>query len=449
MPGRIVTLGGEGFPPDWIQLGYTTTPASVINGFNVARQIIDSINNRPDYVTQFDAADFPGIVYFPGNSVLDTAGMTSFYFNDSSLEYIDFVFPSSTINYLLECFKDCHALRYAKIRFEDGISVSDARYLFNNCDKMYHCDIDISNLGNLEKLSYAFEGCEQLESITLENESLDDANHMLLDCTAIKEVNINFPNASYANNICENAAHDHTNGKFTVSIGADSTVCNYEEAFKGANISKKASIITLDHGYSFNSCFENAYVRGTIRTTRREGAYSDDMTSMFKGANIKADLELITNDEYSSGNCTSMFEDAYIYNEAADELLLPTNCNAMFKGSTFSMPDLGITGYFIFHLDTSNCEDFREMFMNSNVNRIHTVPSLISATQLDDMFKNTHITNTDTLNKLLLRLVNADAYTGTKTLAHLGFDSTNYPAATIQALSNYAAFTAAGWSIGY
>ena len=83
MPGRIVTLGGEGFPPDWIQLGYTTTPASVINGFNVARQIIDSINNRPDYVTQFDAADFPGIVYFPGNSVLDTAGMTSFYFNDS------------------------------------------------------------------------------------------------------------------------------------------------------------------------------------------------------------------------------------------------------------------------------------------------------------------------------------------------------------------------------
>ena len=445
MPGRIVTLGGEGFPPDWIQLGYTTTPASVINGFNVARQIIDSINNRPDYVTQFDAADFPGIVYFPGNSVLDTAGMTSFYFNDSSLEYIDFTFPSSTINYLLECFKDCHALRYAKIRFEDGISVSDARYLFNNCDKMYHCDIDISNLGNLEKLSYAFEGCEQLESITLENESLDDANHMLLDCTAIKEVNINFPNASYANNICENAGSDHTNGKFTVSIGADSTVCNYEEAFKGAIIAKNDSRITLDHGYSFNSCFENARVRGRIATTRREGAYSDDMTSMFKGATINAKLNLITNDEYSSGNCTSMFEDAYIYNDEVISLA-PTNCNSMFKGTSFVSVS---TGYFPFFLDSSDCQDFREMFMNSNVNRISTVPSLISATQLDDMFKNTHITNTDTLNKLLLRLVNADAYTGTKTLAHLGFDSTNYPAATIQALSNYAAFTAAGWSIGY
>ena len=447
MPGRIVTLGGEGFPPDWIQLGYSTTPASVINGFNVARQIIDSINNRPDYVTSFDAADFPGIVYFPGNSVLDIAGMTSFYFKDSSLEYIDFTFPSSTTSYLLECFKDCHALRYSKIRFEDGINVSDSRYLFQNCDKMYHCDIDISNLGNLEKFDSAFEGCSQLESITLENDNVDSATSMLKDCTAIKNVNINFSNASYANNICENAGSDHTEAKFTVSIGSDSTVCNYTEAFKGAIIAKNDSRITLDHGYSFNSCFENARVRGSIRTTRREGAYSDDMTSMFKGANIKARLNLIANDEYSSGNCTSMFEDAYIYNDAADDPLMPTNCNAMFKGSTFSQE--GISGYFIFHLDTSNCEDFREMFMNSNVNRIHLVPSLISATQLDDMFKNTHITNTDTLNKLLLRLVNADAYTGTKTLAHLGFDSTNYPVATIQALSNYSAFTAAGWSIGY
>lgn len=450
MPGRIVTLGGEGFPPDWIQLGYTTTPASVINGYNVARQIIDSINNRPDYVTSFDAADFPGIVYFPGNSVLDIAGMTSFYFKDSSLEYIDFTFPSSTISYLMECFKDCHALRYAKIRFEDGINVSDARYLFNNCDKMYHCDIDISNLGNLEKFDSAFEGCSQLESITLENDNVDSTTSMLKDCTAIKDVNINFSNASYANNICENAGSDHTEAKFTVSIGSDSTVCNYEEAFKGAIIAKNDSRIHLDHGVSFNEAFKNANVNGRIYSTKREGSYTPDHTSCFKGSFVHGRLSLIENDDNNIGNATSMFEDAYVYLGENSEMKA-LNCNKMFKNAHFEPQAEYGSGEYCLYVLTSQAEDFTEMFAGSNIKSMNhgVVPNLNNATTLTDMFANTSITNTSFMNRFLLRLANATAYTGTKTLAHLGFTSDNYSAATIQAMSNYSAFTAAGWSIGY
>ena len=40
-------------------------------------------------------------------------------------------------------------------------------------------------------------------------------------------------------------------------------------------------------------------------------------------------------------------------------------------------------------------------------------------------------------------------YKGTRSLYHMGFRSTEITAERIQGLSNYQAFTQAGWSIGY
>ena len=42
---------------------------------------------------------------------------------------------------------------------------------------------------------------------------------------------------------------------------------------------------------------------------------------------------------------------------------------------------------------------------------------------------------------------NATSYTGTKTLAYIGL--TSEQATKCQSLSNYSAFTAAGWTTGY
>ena len=64
-----------------------------------------------------------------------------------------------------------------------------------------------------------------------------------------------------------------------------------------------------------------------------------------------------------------------------------------------------------------------------------------SMTMMFSGFKN--LTN-KSLNNILAMCTNATSYTGTKTLAQLGFNSTNYPATRIQALSNYQAFIDAG-----
>lgn len=57
---------------------------------------------------------------------------------------------------------------------------------------------------------------------------------------------------------------------------------------------------------------------------------------------------------------------------------------------------------------------------------------------------------TDTsLNNILDSLISASGYTGTKTLKHVGFTSTNYPTSRIEALPHYQNFVNAGWTIGY
>lgn len=75
---------------------------------------------------------------------------------------------------------------------------------------------------------------------------------------------------------------------------------------------------------------------------------------------------------------------------------------------------------------------------------------LTAATNLTNMFQNSGSNLTElSRNNILKMLANASSYTGTKTLAAVGFTSSMYTAASWQALTNYNDFVTAGWSIGY
>lgn len=168
-----------------------------------------------------------------------------------------------------------------------------------------------------------------------------------------------------------------------------------------------------------------------------------------------------------------------------------SNCNAMFYGcSSIAEAD---------DFDTSTSSDFREMFSGctslvsvsddfdtssgtnfyrcfytcsslenipswnlrngtnlqqlfAGCSSIKNIPPLVitSATNLTNMFYNSGSNLTElSRNNILMMLATASAYTGTKTLAAVGFTSSMYSAASWQALTNYADFVDAGWSIGY
>lgn len=77
------------------------------------------------------------------------------------------------------------------------------------------------------------------------------------------------------------------------------------------------------------------------------------------------------------------------------------------------------------------------------------VSSASSSNAFQNTFQNcTNLTDTS-LDNILQTCISAVSYTGTKTLARLGFTATNYPASRIQALPHYQDFIDAGWTIGY
>lgn len=99
--------------------------------------------------------------------------------------------------------------------------------------------------------------------------------------------------------------------------------------------------------------------------------------------------------------------------------------------------------------NTSNVENMATMF--SNCFALVTVPQFNTSkvTNFNNMFNSCSSLSDDSLNNILSMCINATSYTGTKTLYQLGFRSSNYSTSKIEGLSNYQAFTNAGWTIGY
>ena len=99
--------------------------------------------------------------------------------------------------------------------------------------------------------------------------------------------------------------------------------------------------------------------------------------------------------------------------------------------------------------NTSNVENMATMF--SNCFALVTVPQFNTSkvTNFNNMFNSCSSLSDDSLNNILSMCINATSYTGTKTLYQLGFRSSNYSTSKIEVLSNYQAFTNAGWTIGY
>ena len=101
-------------------------------------------------------------------------------------------------------------------------------------------------------------------------------------------------------------------------------------------------------------------------------------------------------------------------------------------------------------MDTSRASYMNYMFQNcANLTTIPVLNASMLATDgHEGMFTNCSNLSDDSINNILTMCINMSGQRRT-TLAFMGFNSTNYPASRIEALSNYQAFIRAGWSIGY
>ena len=163
-----------------------------------------------------------------------------------------------------------------------------------------------------------------------------------------------------------------------------------------------------------------------------------DMQWMFGGCTKLTTIPLldtskVTDMSYMFGGCTKLTTIPLLDTSNA------TNMHAMFANCS-SLTTIPL-------LNTSKDIDMSQMFYNCT--NLTTIPLLNTSkvTDMGLMFNGCTNLNNESLNNILAMCANAVKITSNKTLKYIGL--TEEQATICQGLSNYSAFTTAGWTTGY
>lgn len=196
--------------------------------------------------------------------------------------------------------------------------------------------------------------------------------------------------------------------------------------------------VQVDPSYYFTMSVYSNYPARMIKRVPVDLDVGTSLSSAFSGCTNLIEVPLlntsnVTSFQYTFNACSSLTTIPLLDTSSA------TNISGMFSNCTnlISIP----------LLNTSNSTAMNNTF--EKCTNLTTVPILNTSKVINMMnaFKDCSNLSNDSLNNILAMCANATSYTYTKTLAYIGLSSAQ--ATTCTSLSNYAAFTAAGWTTGY
>lgn len=167
------------YPPDWSEIGYEDTPASIIEAFNYAKEIqedwdssITSMNNK--YLSDIKLQVFP---------LVDTSNVTTMQsaFNGSNLGAIPLLNTSNVTN-MSSTFRACRL--FADLPQLNTSKVETFQYCFAQCESL----VDVPVLDTSSVTGYGF----QLVFGSCPNLSNDSLNNILLMCINTRNVYGNY-----------------------------------------------------------------------------------------------------------------------------------------------------------------------------------------------------------------------------------------------------------------
>lgn len=185
--------------------------------------------------------------------------------------------------------------------------------------------------------------------------------------------------------------------------------------FNGCTMLKNAKLTLSASGsmqYAFADCNRLERIEDGLETS--------DVTSISEA--FRACSSLLYLYELDLNSCTTCYRAFY-------------NCTSL-----YSAPYLKNIG---------NGVNFQQMFWNCSSLKVLPLYNLGSPSNLTNMFQGTGSNLEEASRINILVMLATCTYSGTKTLAHLGFTASMYSAASWQALPHYNDFVSAGWSIGY
>lgn len=431
MPGVVYKKkGGKVFPPDWTKIGYDDTPKSTLIGFDYAVDIKD--NWDTSIVTHTERyRDDKVLMYFPKN--IDTSNLITVdrMFQASNLESIDI--DLSNARTAAAVFTDCLNLRNAIVHGignpdAPGGAVGSIPNMFSNCRSLVELDLNLTEYSTLLSAVNLCTDCWELKEFIYDGKSeniarISSLHNAFTNCYKMEKLTIR-------DDLCEwigcYAVGSQTDDGclFNVKIG-DTSPNGSQATFRKAKIKVGSKII-------INDC--------------------TNAQDMFRETDITHDVttDNITIDSANPINCSYMFMDSVFHPQSSNFVLSVkvSNANSMFKNFDFpgTQRYIDLTSGMI---DISNATNLQEMFSGCNIHRINinNNVTIANATNLSNMFYNALNLDNNTLDSIMRLLTTATSYTGTKTLQAVGFtDSDVYPQSRFQNLSNWNAFTAAGWS---
>ena len=185
--------------------------------------------------------------------------------------------------------------------------------------------------------------------------------------------------------------------------------------------------------YMFRDC-ENLIKIHELDTSN----LGDGVKEMFCGCS-----KIISVPHINTKNATSL-EDMFIGCTSLLEVPALDTSNVTNMYSTFEGCQ-SITSIPAFN--TSNVTNMRRCFFYCY--KLVDLPILNTSkvTDVQEMFASCNSLSDESLNNILVMCANATSYTGTKTLKYIGLSQEQATKCTT--LSNYSAFTSAGWTTGY
>ena len=289
----------------------------------------------------------------------------------------------------------------------DTSNVTNMNTMFDNCTNL--TTIPLLDTSKVTNMGSMFNGCTNLASIPLLNTSkVTNMNYMFHNCTnltAIPELDTSSVTTIQGMfNDCKNLT--------AIPLLNTSNTTNMSSMFAGC--SSLTTIPELDTSNATN------------------------MSYMFHGCS-----NLTTIPELDTSSATNMVQ---IFADCTNLTKIPllntskvTNMTSMFYGCTnlTTIPEL----------NTSSATNMNFMFYSCT--NLTTIPELdtSTATNMVNMFAGCSSLSNDSLNIIMQMCTNATSYTRTKTLQYIGLSSEQ--ADKCKTLSNYSAFTSAGWTTGY
>ena len=387
--------------------------------------------------------------------LLNTSNVTSmqsmFYYctNLTTIPELD----TSNVTNMYSMFYGCTNLD--EIPLLNTSNVTNMYNMFRGCTNLTTIpELDTSSVTNMENMFY---GCTSLTTIPLLNTSkLKDVHYMFYNCNNLTEI----PLLDISNVVDMSDMFASCTSLIAIPEFNTSNVVNMTRAFQ--NCSSLTSVPLLDTSKVTNMGATFASCKKLTTIPLLNTSNVTNMNSMFNGC-----TNLTTIPELNTINVTNMGNMFYQCTNLTTIPLLNTSkvtgMYNMFLGcsSLENVPQL----------DTSNVTDISQMFYEcSNIVSIPhlntvksksmnyvfyncvsltTVPQLntSSATDMNGLFKGCTALSDESLNNILAMCTNAVKITSNKTLKYIGL--TSEQATRCQSLSNYSAFTSAGWTTGY